>query len=330
MSARPSPAPEPGPGATPELDRAERERREAIVSAIGRWFAEAARPLPWRAAGTTPWAILVSEVMSQQTQVARVAPRWAAFLERWPTPTDFAGASDADAIRAWDRLGYPRRALRLRECAERIVADHGGEVPSTYAALLALPGLGPYTAGAVAAFAFGIPAPVVDTNVRRVLARAIDGVAQPWAPSARRDVAAWRGATDGASRGDALAMAAGAMELGALVCTARDPACERCPIADRCRWLAEGRPALAADAPRPRRPQARYEGSLRQMRGLILAELRRHGARTPAELAAATGAGDGTEGGPEPDPRFERALHGLAADRLVVRGTDGRITLPGD
>lgn len=294
----------------------EHELAAELAAELAEWFAEAARPLPWRDPATTPWAILVSEVMSQQTQVERVAPRWAAFLERWPTPADFAAASEADAIRAWDRLGYPRRALRLRECAIRIVEEHGGEVPASLERLLELPGLGPYTAGAVAAFAFGIPAPVVDTNVRRVLARAVDGRAEAWAPGPKGDLDAWRRATEGASRELALAVAAGAMELGAVICTARAPKCDVCPIAGRCRWLADGRPALGEDEAPRRRPPARFEGSLRQMRGAILAQLREHGALAERSL-------EGRE-----DARFEPALEGLLADGLAAR-RGATIALPG-
>lgn len=291
----------------------------AIAERLSGWFAESARPLPWRDPATTPWAVLVSEVMSQQTQVERVAPRWAAFLERWPTPADFAAASEADAIRAWDRLGYPRRALRLRECAQALVARHGGQVPASYQALLALPGIGPYTAGAVAAFAFGIPAPVVDTNVRRVIARSMDGRAEAWAPSPKRDLEAWHRATDGASREHALAMAAGAMELGATVCTARRPNCAECPIADLCRWLAAGRPALeATDSVPRRRPQPRFSGSIREMRGWILAELRTHGHVPHRDLSNRYGT----------DDRYERALAGLLEDGLA-EAREEHISLPG-
>ncbi|CAG7845344.1 Adenine DNA glycosylase [Pseudoclavibacter triregionum] len=299
---------------------AERERRLELVRRVGAWFAEEARDLPWRRPGTTPWGVLVSEVMSQQTQVARVAPRWEAFLERWPDAATFAAASDADAIRAWERLGYPRRALRLRACAEAIVERHGGEVPASVEALLALPGIGPYTAGAVAAFAFGIPAAVVDTNVRRVLARAIEGRADASAPSPRRDAVAWSRALDGAVRAEAVAFAQGAMELGAVACTARSPRCEACPIADACAWLAAGRPPLEEGAAPPRRAQPRFAGSLREMRGRLLAELRAHGAVPRAEL----------EGRHGEDERYAKALDSLLADGLAVDEGDGGIALPGE
>src|SRR5215218_8508734 len=146
-----------------------------LARSLNAWFADAARPLPWRAAEVSPWAVLVSEVMLQQTQVARVVPRWEAWMERWPTPAALAAEPPSEAVRAWDRLGYPRRALWLHRAAVEIVERHGGEVPADLDALLALQGVGPYTARAVAAFAFGLRYPVVDTNTRRVIARAVTG-----------------------------------------------------------------------------------------------------------------------------------------------------------
>ncbi len=143
------------------------------------WYADHARDLPWRAADRTPWGVLVSEVMLQQTPVARVLPQWLAWMERWPTPSDLADAAPGDAVRAWDRLGYPRRALRLHAAAVALRDEHGGEVPDDHAQLLALPGIGSYTAAAVASFAFGQRYAVVDTNVRRVHARAVTGAAEP-------------------------------------------------------------------------------------------------------------------------------------------------------
>src|SRR5690606_7452204 len=136
------------------------------------WFDHAARDLPWRRPECSPWGVLVSEIMLQQTPVVRVLPAWMSWMERWPTPAHLAAASQADAVRAWDRLGYPRRAKRLWECAGEIVRRHGGEVPDDEEELLALPGIGAYTAAAVRSFAFGRRAVVLDTNVRRVIARA--------------------------------------------------------------------------------------------------------------------------------------------------------------
>lgn len=151
----------------------------AALRALVGWFAANGRDLPWRAEGTSAWGVLLSEVMSQQTPVARVAPVWREWMERWPTPADFAAAGRAEVLRAWGRLGYPRRALRLHECAAAIVERHGGEVPAGVAELEDLPGIGTYTARAVACFHFGANVPVVDTNVRRVHRRLIEGTFLP-------------------------------------------------------------------------------------------------------------------------------------------------------
>ncbi|WP_436407402.1 A/G-specific adenine glycosylase [Agromyces litoreus] len=280
-----------------------------IAPAVVGWFAGAARPLPWRAADVSPWAVLVSEFMLQQTQVARVQPRWEEWMRRWPTPAALAAAPPAEAVRAWDRLGYPRRALWLHRAATEIVERHGGEVPRDLDALLALQGVGQYTARAVAAFAFGERHPVVDTNTRRVIARAVDGDAEAGPPSTRRDLAAMTALLP-EDRDAARAFNAGAMELGATVCTARAPRCADCPIAGRCAWRAAGHPAY--DGPRRTR-QARFEGSDREARGLVMRELRAaHRPLPESDLAQAV-----------PDARLGRALAGLLADGLAVRTTEG-------
>ena len=234
------------------------------------WFRGHARDLPWRRPGFSAWGTLVSEFMLQQTQVSRVVPILLAWLERWPTPADLAAAPPSAVLRAWGRLGYPRRALALHACATAISERHGNRVPEDVAALLALPGVGDYTARAVAAFAFGHRHPVVDTNVRRVLARAEFGVALPAAPNARRDLPAMESLLP-LDPTDARDFNAGLMEVGAVVCTARAPRCAECPIAGSCAWRAAGYPP--PDGPPPRR-QARFAGSDRQLRGRVLAELR--------------------------------------------------------
>lgn len=297
--------------AAPDATMGEDGGVHPLVGPVVAWYDAVGRPLPWRAPDRTPWGVLVSEVMLQQTPVARVLPRWLDWLERWPTPADLAAAPAADVLRAWDRLGYPRRALRLRECAAAIVERHGGRVPATEPELRALPGIGEYTAAAVMAFAFGARSVVLDTNVRRVLARALGGEALP-PPSltvAERSRAA-RVVPD-----DALAARwnAAVMELGALVCTARTPACERCPVADRCAWLAAGRPA---DPHAARRRSQGWHGTDRQLRGRVMAALRAASAPVPP---GAFGLGDATE----------RILAGLVADGLVEAGPDG-YRLPGD
>ncbi|MCU1475073.1 A/G-specific adenine glycosylase [Amnibacterium sp.] len=278
------------------------------------WFAANARDLPWRRPGFSAWGTLVSEFMLQQTPVSRVVPILEAWLERWPTPADLATAPPAEVLRAWGRLGYPRRALALHACATAIAERHGNRVPEDVDALLALPGIGDYTARAVAVFAHGSRHPVVDTNVRRVLARAVAGVAQPGAPNARRDLPAMAALLPedlAAQR----AFNAGVMELGAVVCTARAPRCGRCPLAATCAWRAAGYPP--AEGP-PARRQARFEGSDRQRRGLVLAELRASDLPvTDRELATVIA---------DPIVR-ERVLTGLAADGLAERA-DGGWRLP--
>ncbi|GAA1775916.1 A/G-specific adenine glycosylase [Agromyces lapidis] len=285
-----------------------------LAPAVNEWFADAARPLPWRAAEVSPWAVLVSEFMLQQTQVDRVLPRWEAWIRRWPTPASLAAEPAAEAVRAWDRLGYPRRALWLHRAAVEIVERHGGEVPRGVDELLALQGVGPYTARAVAAFAFGVRVPVVDTNTRRVIARAVDGNAEPAPPSTARDLAAMSALLP-ESPHEARAFNAAAMELGATVCTARAPQCGVCPVSDRCAWLRAGSPAYDG----PRKPkQARFAGSDRQVRGLVMRELR--AAHRPVTRAEIMGIwADAVQ--------LERAISGLIADGLAVETGEG-MTLP--
>ncbi|WP_252863971.1 hypothetical protein [Actinomyces naeslundii] len=221
----------------PPADPAEPSVQDVIA-----WYDAHARDLPWRRRGTTPWEVLVSEVMSQQTPVARVVPAWQEWMRRWPGPTELSQAPTSEVLRVWGRLGYPRRALRLIECARSVVEQHDGVLPDDLDALLALPGVGEYTAGAVLAFAHGRRALVLDTNVRRVLARAVGGQALP-APSlnrAERERALHLLPDDDAT---AAHWSVSVMELGALVCTAREPDCDACPWRSDCAWLAAGRPA---------------------------------------------------------------------------------------
>ncbi|TFB80661.1 A/G-specific adenine glycosylase [Terrimesophilobacter mesophilus] len=252
--------------------------------------------------------------MLQQTPVVRVIEPLAAWLERWPTPADLAAVPVGEAVRAWGRLGYPRRALRLHACAVVITEEFGGVVPERVDDLLTLPGVGEYTARAVAVFAYGHRHPVVDTNVRRVIARAIDGQADAGPASTNRDLAAMAALLP-QDDADARVTNAAIMELGAIVCTARSPKCAECPIADVCAWRADGYPEYRGPA---RAAQARYEGSDRQVRGLILAELRTSDIPvTRDELEALW---------PDAAQR-ERALASLVADGLVVAsGSD--FTLP--
>ena len=279
------------------------------------WYERTARELPWRRPDVGAWAVLVSEIMLQQTPVNRVLPVYAAWLDRWPTPAELASSPAGDAVRMWGKLGYPRRALRLHACAIEITDRFGGRVPESVEELLSLPGVGAYTARAVASFAFGQRHPVVDTNVRRVVARAVLGQGNAGPPSTNRDHLAVEAllppdAASAARFGVAL------MELGALVCVARTPRCAVCPIADRCAWLAAGSPAY--DGPVPR--SQGFAGSDRQVRGLLLDVLR--GASEPVPLSALDVVW--------PDPvRRARALDGLVADGLIDPLPDGRYALPG-
>lgn len=283
---------------------------DRIAQPIIDWYRDSGRDLPWRAEDFTPWGVLVSEFMLQQTQVSRVIPKLTAWLERWPTPADLAADSPAEAVRMWDRLGYPRRALWLHQAAVEIVERHGGNVPNDVDALLALKGVGPYTARAIAAFAYGVREPVVDTNTRRVIARAVNGIAAAGVPNERTDLAEmW--ALLPSDETDAQAFNAGIMELGAIVCVARTPLCGTCPIASNCAWIVAGRPDNAP-AKRPR--QAKFDGSDRQVRGIVMAALRAANSSVEeAELAALW-----------PDAvQLGRAIHSLLSDGLIELGTTG-------
>ncbi len=282
---------------------------------IASWYREHARDLPWRAEGFSAWGILVSEVMLQQTPVARVIEPLSDWLGRWPTPAALASVPAGEAVRAWGRLGYPRRALRLHACATAIAERHDGIVPAGLDELLALPGIGEYTARAVAVFAYGRRHPVVDTNVRRVLARALHGQAEPAPPSTRRDLADMESQLP-AGAAEARIVSAAVMELGAIVCTARSPRCDACPVRERCAWRAAGYPEYLGPT---RAAQARYEGSDRQVRGLLLAALR--ASEIPvgrAELEALW---------PDAAQR-ERALAGLIADGLAEGDPEAGYRLP--
>jgi A/G-specific adenine glycosylase len=278
-----------------------------------RWYAANARDLPWRRATASAWAVLVSEVMLQQTPVTRVRPAYEAWLARWPTPLALAAAAPADALRQWGRLGYPRRALRLHTAARVISERHGGEVPNSIDALLALPGVGSYTAAAVASFAFGQRHPVLDTNVRRVLARLAAGRQWP-APSPTAAETALARSLLPARPEVAARWSVAVMELGALVCTAARPRCGNCPVAAACAWW------LAGSPPGPgRRGGQPYQGTDRQCRGQLLAILRDADGPVPrAHLDAA---------GPD-DAQRSRALASLVTDGLAEHHPDGGYALP--
>ena len=277
---------------------------DALHETVLAWYDDHARDLPWRGVAASAWSVMVSEFMLQQTPVARVLPMHGRWLERWPTPADLAAEPTGEAVRMWGRLGYPRRALRLHAAAVAIVERHGGDVPASYDDLLALPGVGDYTASAIASFAFGQRHVVLDTNVRRVLTRVVSGLELP-APAvtrAERDAATSLLPDDPAT---AATWAVATMELGALVCTARQPSCEACPIAEQCAWRRAGFPAY--DGP-PRRGQA-WAGTDRQCRGRIMALARDTDGSVPlGRIEAAWPAAE----------QRERCLAGLVADGLLV------------
>jgi A/G-specific adenine glycosylase len=279
------------------------------------WYGEHARDLPWRRPGCSAWAVLVSEMMLQQTPVARVLPAYEAWLARWPTPADLAAEPAGEAVRMWGRLGYPRRALRLHEAARAITERHRGVVPADLDELLALPGVGAYTARAVAAFGYGRRHPVVDTNVRRVVARAVRGQGDAGPPSTTRDLAAMAALLP-PEPARAVRFGVAVMELGALVCTARAPRCGSCPVRETCRWRCAGCPPYEGPVPAP---QA-FAGTDRQVRGLLMGVLRASDAPIDAAALAAVWS-DRTQ--------RARALAGLVADGLVDPLPDGRFALPG-
>jgi A/G-specific adenine glycosylase len=289
-------------------------RAMIAVDALIDWYDEHARDLPWRRPEAGAWGVLVSEIMLQQTPVARVLPSYEAWLARWPTPADLAADAPGEAVRMWGKLGYPRRALRLRECAVAMVARHGGEVPSEVDTLLELPGVGAYTARAVAAFAYGRRCPVVDTNVRRVVARAVAGAGDAGLPSTTRDLAAVEVLLP-ASPARASRLSAALMELGQVVCTARAPRCPACPVAATCAWRLAGSPPYEG----PTKPAQRFAGTDRQVRGLLMDVLR--GRPDPVTL-------DLLDAAWHDAPQRARALDALVADGLVDPLPDGRFALP--
>jgi len=259
---------------------------------------------------------LLSDGLVEQTPVVRVAPIWEQWVRRWAVPSAMAASSPAEVLRAWGKLGYPRRALRLHESSRMLATEHGDVVPADVETLVTLPGIGAYTARAVACFAYGQRVPVVDTNVRRVVARAVHGRAEPGNPSTTRDLADVAALLP-RNRARAATFSAALMELGATVCTARNPACARCPL-PHCAWAAAGHPPATG----PRRRTQRYEGTDRQARGRLLDVLRDGTGAVPRarlDLAWPSDAG-----------QRDRALDSLLSDGLVEQTPDGLFALAGE
>jgi A/G-specific adenine glycosylase len=288
----------------------ERRYAEPVLT----WYAENARDLPWRRPDASPWAVLVSELMLQQTPVVRVLPAYEVWLTRWPTPAALAAEPPGEAVRAWGRLGYPRRALNLHASARAIVEGHEGVVPADYDELRALPGVGAYTAAAVASFAYRRRHAVLDTNVRRVLARAVSGVEYPPKSQTTAEVRLAESLLP-PDPPTAARWSVAIMELGALVCTARAPRCADCPLSGDCTWRLTGKPPY--DGP-PRKGQT-YAGTDRQCRGRLLAVLRHSSG--PVERSALEEVWEDTL-------QRERALATLIEDGLVDPLPDNRYALP--
>lgn len=298
----------------PEMTRRSSLGADGLVSRLLQWGEATRRDLPWRAT-RDPWAVLVSELMLQQTQVDRVVPRYLAFLDRFPAPARCAAAPLAEVLRAWEGLGYNRRARHLHQAAKVIVADHDGRVPSKLADLLALPGVGPYTARAVLAFAFERDHGVLDTNAARVLARAVAG-----RRLTLRD--AQELADELVPLGRGWAWNQSVLDLGATICVKRTPRCDACPIADRCAWRAAGwpQPDPAEGSAGSTGPQSRFEGSDRQGRGRLVQALR----TGPVERHRLAD----VAGWPDDPVRARRVADGLVAEGLAEYA-DGQLVLPG-
>jgi A/G-specific adenine glycosylase len=280
----------------------------SLEKPITQWFAKNKRELPWRA--TTPWGVMVSEFMLQQTPVARVLPKWIEWMERWPTPAELAKATPAQVITAWGRLGYPRRALRLYESAKIIARDFENEVPDSEEVLRSLPGIGDYTAAAISAFAFGANTLVMDVNIRRVLVRVLDGKEHPTSSPTVRERESRLAILP---RRNADNWAAATMELGALICTSKNPSCNDCPIISQCKWRKNGYPQSELV-----RKSQDWHGTDRKCRGTIVQALRESESLTASAIKKLW-----------PDEsQVEKALETLLEDNLIEEHSRSRFRLP--
>ena len=280
----------------------------SLEKPVTQWFVKNKRDLPWRS--TTPWGVMVSEFMLQQTPVARVLPKWIEWMERWPTPAELAQATPAQVITAWGRLGYPRRALRLHESAKIIARDFNNEVPESEEVLRSLPGIGDYTAAAISAFAFGTNTLVMDVNIRRVLVRVLDGKEHPTSSPTVRERESRLAILP---RVNADNWAAATMELGALVCTSKNPSCNDCPIISQCKWRKNGYPQTELV-----RKSQDWHGTDRKCRGTVVQALRENESLTLSAIKKLW---------PE-ESQVEKALETLLADHLIEEHSRSRFRLP--
>ena len=280
----------------------------SLEKPITQWFAKNKRELPWRS--TSPWGVMVSEFMLQQTPVARVLPKWNEWMARWPTPVELAKATPAEVITAWGRLGYPRRALRLHESAKIIARDFNNEVPESEEVLRSLPGIGDYTAAAISAFAFGDNTLVMDVNIRRVLVRALDGKEYPTSSPTVRERESRLAILPSRNADN---WAAATMELGALICTSKNPSCNNCPIISQCKWRKNGYPQSELV-----RKSQDWHGTDRKCRGTIVQALRENESLTLSAIKKLW---------PE-ESQVEKALETLLADHLIEEHSRSRFRLP--
>lgn len=272
------------------------------------WFKKNQRDLPWRTSNA--WGVLVSEIMLQQTPVARVLPIYNEWMKRWPSPKDLAAATTSEIITAWGRLGYPRRALRLHQCAKVISEQYNNRLPETEQELRALPGIGEYTAAAIVAFAFKERSLVLDVNIRRLFARFVDGVEVP-KPSVTKEERKKR--AELIPTRNPHMWAAATMELGALICTAQNPKCQICPIADRCKWRSLDFPK----SDQKKRTQA-WHGTDRQCRGVIVQALRENKTLSIKDLKKLW----------HLDSQVEKSLSSLIKDGLITSPKKNYYSLP--
>lgn len=296
---------------TPTLDY------QRIADLLLDWFDPQERPLAFRKRdGLTPWAILLSEVMAQQTQADRAAEKWREFLDRWPTPEAMAAAPKADIIAAWSGLGYNRRAVNLHNCAQVVAVEYDGNLPMTAKQLEGLPGIGPYTARAVMAFAFNEPTVPVDTNIARVIARLLNTVLDRKLAQTLADGLVAKTQAPSATLTDAI------MDLGATICMAKQAKCSQCPLVGPCAYREQvdmdpfnAEDPAAKGAHRPIK-QATFKGSDREVRGAIIRSLTQTPAISEADLTVLHG------------DKTPNLLVALAKDGLIQQDSTGLWSLP--